>query len=598
MQHLIEKQTVELRLARAENAFELQQKVSAFCNNQLMPALDDLFSRLAPEEKHVRLDELVIDLGFIAEMQLGNTAFLEKIIAQIERAIETKLRDNPERVVVQHKETNVFTVWLYFLENGRLPWYVHGLPPDFKAEIPRVLAKNDAAIVELRSLLTREPTALNRLIRQHDAAFLALIAGLYTGSVQTDLVQVAEALQQFIGQNSVEIYWQSVFKRGILLREKWSARDLIVRTLGEILDSLAKSAGAKMGTHDAFANSGKGFANREQTFDNQGNSGENSPNTEGSLLRDLLPDGFPFLIETEAFLTREQPNNAWVLRQKAAAETQIQVAFLLEQRKKDALTRVKRDETTALDTKEKAERESVNQEADAAEDRKGIGTEKVGNTVEKPKNTEGGTDAADAEQLTKKEHDKVTNNTLDDAMSLPLEFEIENTRLESRATEMYVANAGIVLLHPFLSRLFDNLGLTTGGIFVDKRLTHKALTVLHYLATGETSVLEYNLTLAKLLCELPLNSPVDGHWILTKEEQETCDGLLKVAIDYWSALGNTSPEGLREGFLQRKGKLINRPSGWLLQVERTTIDVLVDRLPWGLGIVKLPWMGDFLTVEW
>ena len=115
-----------------------------------------------------------------------------------------------------------------------------------------------------------------------------------------------------------------------------------------------------------------------------------------------------------------------------------------------------------------------------------------------------------------------------------------DSRTEVRDTnavsELYVTNAGLVLLHPFLSRLFDNLELTIGGIFVDKRLKDKALVVLHYLATGETRALEYNLTLPKLLCQMPFNQPVSGHWILSDEEKTTCDGLLDVAIDYWSAL--------------------------------------------------------------
>ena len=229
MTHLIEKQTIELRLKRADDAFELQQRMSAFCNNQLMPVLEDLFNRLAPAHKHIRLDKLEIDLGKVSENKLMSNDFLDNILQQIERAIEAQILDN-QAVVIQEQETNVFKEWLYFLENGRLPWFSHGLPPNFETEIPPILARSEAAISELRHLLMQQPNALNRLIRQHKTAFLALITGIFTASVQSELVEIDKALREFKGQNEVEAYWILVFKRVIFQREKWTAMDLIIRT--------------------------------------------------------------------------------------------------------------------------------------------------------------------------------------------------------------------------------------------------------------------------------------------------------------------------------------------------------------------------------
>jgi hypothetical protein len=596
MTHLIEKQTIELRLAKADDAFALQHAVSAFFHNQLLPALDDLFGRLAPSHRRIRLSELVIDLGNVSEQQLLTTAFLETIIAQAERQIEASVRDNPTAVVGRFDDTNVFVQWLYFLENGRLPWYAYGKPPNFEAEVPKVLARSEAAIVQLQGLVKQQPTALQRLIRQHDAAFLALIAGLYTGSVQTDLARVADALGQFMGRNSVEMFWQWVFKQVIFLREKWSATDLITRSLSALLEAFARRKMGQMGSREAFVSNEKvveiyrkSFEESGKMFEKKQNSLTNSENTEGVVLRDILPDGFPFLLETESFLRQYQPNNAWILREKAVSDALKRDDFLSKNREKG-------DAKMGVDLHKKMIDETrVNQDISL--------TQNLENTEGASMSDLGFGISADAQPLPFIEtgHDEVTNKNLDEIVGLS--FENEAARPEGRATdaevtELYVTNAGLVLLHPFLSRLFDNLGLTNGGIFVDKQLKDKALTVLHYLATGETRALEYHLMLPKLLCQMPFNQPISGHWALSEEEKTTCDGLLEVAIEYWSALGKTSPEGLREAFLQRKGKLIHRPSGWLLQVERTTIDVLVDRLPWGLGVVKLPWMRDFMTVEW
>ena len=541
MTHLIEKQTIELRLKRPDDAFELQQRMSAFCNNQLMPALENLFNRLAPVHKHIRLDKLEIDLGRVSENKLMSNDFLENILQQIERNIEAQILDN-QAIVIQEQETNVFKEWLYFLENGRLPWFSHGLPPNFEKEIPPILARSETAIVELRYLLMQQPNALNRLIRQHKTAFLALITGIFTASVQSELVEMDTALRQFKGQNEVEKYWHLVFKRVIFQREKWSAMDLIVRTLGDLLDSLAKNA-KNVREKDTIS------SNKADFF----------KNTEGSILRDLLPNNFPFLAKTEAFLRENQPNNAWILREKAALKHTLEWG-------------------------------------------------KIGNLdTQKPQNTEGSHETEKTVSDSNEERDKVTDTTNLDGKTdfyMKKTLNLDDLQAEMRVNtgeipkEMYVPNAGIVLLNPFLSRLFDNLKLTKDGRFKNEAMRHKALGILHYLATGEASVLEYNLILPKLLCQMPFNQPVVGRKILSKKEKIECDKLLGIAIDYWSALGKTSKEGLREAFLQRKGKLINRSSGWVLQVERTTIDVLIDRLPWGLGIVKLPWMKDILVVEW
>ena len=47
-----------------------------------------------------------------------------------------------------------------------------------------------------------------------------------------------------------------------------------------------------------------------------------------------------------------------------------------------------------------------------------------------------------------------------------------------------------------------------------------------------------------------------------------------------------------------QGVLRAQDGHWLLQVERATHDVLLDRVPWGLSIVRLPWMPRLLQVQW
>src|SRR5262249_41296575 len=109
----------------------------------------------------------------------------------------------------------------------------------------------------------------------------------------------------------------------------------------------------------------------------------------------------------------------------------------------------------------------------------------------------------------------------------------------------------------------------------------------------------YELILPKILCNVPLETPVESNLELTPAEREEAAALLEAVIRHWEALRNTSVDGLRGTFLIRPGKVSLRDDGdWLLQVESKSYDILLDQLPWGIGMIKLPWMERMLWVEW
>jgi contractile injection system tape measure protein len=199
----------------------------------------------------------------------------------------------------------------------------------------------------------------------------------------------------------------------------------------------------------------------------------------------------------------------------------------------------------------------------------------------------------------------VTNTTSDrsdGAESIPPKA-LEVAMIQGVASEqldvregIYVDNAGLVLLHPFLPRFFEALGVAGE----DKILKpDRALCLLHYLATGQPAAPEYDLILPKILCNAPLEAPVESNVGLTTAELEESAALLEAVIRHWEALRNTSPDGLRGTFLARPGKVSLRDDGdWLLQVESKAYDILLDQLPWGISMVKLPWMEKMMWVEW
>jgi hypothetical protein len=122
--------------------------------------------------------------------------------------------------------------------------------------------------------------------------------------------------------------------------------------------------------------------------------------------------------------------------------------------------------------------------------------------------------------------------------------------------------------------------------------------LLHYLATGEVEVAEFDLTLQKILCGYLSENTLPASIILTDKEKAETDNLLKAVLSHWEPLKNTSIVGFRSTFLQRNGNLELKESGWLLTVEQKTIDILLGKLPWGFSTIRMPWMREMISVDW
>ena len=164
--------------------------------------------------------------------------------------------------------------------------------------------------------------------------------------------------------------------------------------------------------------------------------------------------------------------------------------------------------------------------------------------------------------------------------------------------EIAVQNAGIVILHPFLKHFFTLVKIVNklGKVIPMKR--ELAAQTLHFLATGNEEFFEGNLVFEKFLCGLPLHFPIQKESLLTPEIKAEAEILLKEVVKNWPALKHTSPDGLRQMFLQRDGKLIQKDKNFKLIIERKTQDILLDKLGWNISVVKLKWLSEMLFVDW
>jgi hypothetical protein len=169
----------------------------------------------------------------------------------------------------------------------------------------------------------------------------------------------------------------------------------------------------------------------------------------------------------------------------------------------------------------------------------------------------------------------------------------------SDADEAYITNAGLVILWPFLVRFFERLDLSEGRQFKDVAALHRAVRLLQYLADSKQEPPpEYLLILNKVLCGMAVDEVFDFGLPITEQEIEECGSFLAAVIEQAPILHHMSIPGFQATFLLRKGQLSTRDGAWLLRVERETYDVVLDRFPWSVAWVKLPWMEAPMQVEW
>ena len=163
---------------------------------------------------------------------------------------------------------------------------------------------------------------------------------------------------------------------------------------------------------------------------------------------------------------------------------------------------------------------------------------------------------------------------------------------------VFLAGAGVVILGPFIPMLFAKVSVVRDAAFIDEASRMKGIQLLHYAVFGNVPMEESDTFLFKLLCGMDLEAPLEIDIALAEEEQQLIDGLLNTVIQQWSILKSTSPEGLRETFLKRDGKLQIEEEEYILHVVPKSYDMLLDHIPWSISKIKFSWMKKMISVQW
>lgn len=205
-------------------------------------------------------------------------------------------------------------------------------------------------------------------------------------------------------------------------------------------------------------------------------------------------------------------------------------------------------------------------------------------------------------------HNKIKNNIATDTKKQSEALNVKATpkgvpydfkkKKDSSSVAFHTDNAGLVLLWPFLTQFFTLTNLMENNEFKNIDAAMRATVLTQFLVTGITEINEFDLMLNKVLCGVPTDMPVRTAITISEEEKEISESLLKGVLGNWQALKDTSIAGFRDTFLERKGVMTFEQDAVMLHVEKKTVDILLDSLPWSFSVVKQPWMKKMIQVLW
>jgi hypothetical protein len=652
--HIIRRQLIELKVnGNPEEAQKLQGKVGRVYRQSVLPLIEKYCSELSQPDRLHRVETLEIDIGHLDADQLEEQ-LLEKLTPELWDALFEQISSQEhDTTQATQQETSQLELLAFFARTGCLPWWADASQPKYLEQSLAFLIKNlPQQLRHLMRELILEVRPLQRIVRSFPSDQLAQLAATLAPELRTSLlrdpVNLMAVLQktystaqwgtkqigylvwihtlQVAGLNAESNQSTATFYKGILTRV---AAELGL-TYSALLDGIQQGeTSSRSSLHPEFK------AALEPTRQTSDAETHTLPELLASLqvsresytpLWVALSRLAPYLsvrLQEQLLFSLEEWENNTALNEGLSQNTAIRIlrilqTGLIEQKAPTVLgthhtnddpqsmAQLRQDISSAWDQLISATGKAPNAFAHLIQSLQSMFPEiaKVGGHPSIQGADQTGDGGRVHTHARPSDHAKLLppaakfSNNQGYALS-PSANRVKAADLSFSDSEaIYINNAGLVILWPFLRRIFANLGLLEEGLFHQPSTRQRGVGLLQHLATGKPPLLEYLLPLNKVLCGMALNDVFDfGPQLLPDEEQE-CNDLLHAVIDQAPILGEMSLEGLRGTFLLRPGVLSGSDGSWLLQVERETYDIVLERFPWSWEWVKLPWMEAPLRVEW
>ncbi|SFM60814.1 hypothetical protein SAMN05428949_0156 [Chitinophaga sp. YR627] len=595
-QHAIGKLVLEVQLPSRDDAFSIQQALSVRCNVELTPMLGQLLDSWSDPDTLLQIDKLEIDLGS-CNLKALQEELPGMVIAYLQKHFQGVTATPSPELNIQHLQRRpltqgYFESWLYFMQHGVLPsTAVRWEQEEWEAGILTALATETSALKQCQELLTAHPYAVRRLVMQFSRSFvynwvLAFSAGAYRQ--QLVLIDEWEAFvfsPRFVTVMKAQITQQSLPSLALPEHSRY-ATQVMEWLIGDIvIAGKAISHPALLEQLVRLMGSVSQLPVRLFTLEKVTAAGVSMPvavhEAVGAVAARYSAE---MTVLRETFNTKPDLKNA-ATDARVKAQQEKKERLQQEQQLAATLRRKQEQDTTAKQSASSGVQSSETPDDNKVKDQKDQqGQRQSGESTTAAARTVTDEETVQSEQTRLSE----TENGEESATA----------GLPEEGTVYYINNAGLILLHPYLSYCFDALELREGQQFKDEAAKHKAVQLIGYMAYGEEEIPEWDLVLPKILCGISPTEPVRRFVPLSEAEKDEANQLLSAVITHWNALGNTSPDGLRGNFLLREGKLEWKEEEWQLFVTQQAYDMLLNRLPWGFSVVGLSWMPWLIKTVW
>ncbi|MDQ6969604.1 MAG: contractile injection system tape measure protein [Mariprofundus sp.] len=577
--HMIQRQILDITLDRQESFFQMQNRLSQLCHDELGQLLDKMCSAASPDGATYRIDRLEVDLGEISGLDLE-----QNILSKIQQIFPTVLQDNIGQLednqsavidaglnrtkltlseiaatVGRHStETEPLESFIYFIKTGAMPWW-HSASAAYPDKIfDELLGKYKKQLLEYLHPVLQHSMARERFVRQMPIHLLRQYIALFAPGAEqqaflaviADFNLMAERQTLLAVKTWDYIVWDAVIRITCVDESRLDIAAWLELFISACAQSIAKTD----------QQTGKEIARMIRQCKSSGHAFH-------SKLPVLIESLFADLGDTLESKRNENESVDPASNRHELAQLDISDSGLPQRGD------LKHDSNKPDDL------------IGSARHRQPTGNRPTGRSKEI---TEANREAEGLFHSNNNRH----NN--------PVSTDSPADDLSSKVTPdaLYIENAGQVILWPYLKYYFSVLNMINNDGFVAEAERMRAVHLLQYLATGQQKSPECQLLLNKVLCGWPVEKSLDDSITLSMKEELESEQLLLTLVSHWSALKNTSIEGLRMSFMQRNGKLMPTESGWRLSVERQAHDMLLEQLPWTLSIIRLSWMDKPLFVDW
>ena len=618
MSHKVNKLILDITGSKRNDALSLQNRMSLFANNELIPELERIFEKLIPNDRLIKVDKLEININalkldeslekqileqigqffestdsFELQQQIPELSQFSKLIetsnetthfessqlSQQESAVLSELNSHLKQTTFsleKEKAKNAYTTLIHFLKTGSLPWNVSELNKTTLVEFIRDIVNISELKQNLiQNILPGKPEYIQRLlnyISKEQLQKLFFPASSQTLSkLTTVLLEYANILTESTQINAFSDLQELSFQLNLnLLIEKQNNVSLL---------EISEYFEAKLIQEKPLE-----IVSSEVKFHS----------TVLDLLQLFIPEKLDFT-STDKGTVKDTVSNESETKFKKVEELNILTT--------EAENKLHSKEfTDSVNPTPYTEQTDLSEKNFVPLDNS---FDSFFSQIKKSQNYEHSSNLK-SEEVQKEFADetKTLEQRLKEFYELQ-KIELQTKRIHTETTDedikdiYYIENGGLVLLAPYFGHLFKALNLRDEKGFLNKNAQLKALTLTNYICTGNDEVLEHQIPLNKILCGFQPNEAVILDIKLNDEEKKQADELIEAAVKHWAVLKNTGVDAFRSTFIKRKGILSSAAEGnWLLRIERTAFDVLLDTLPWPISVHRYSWMKKLLTVEW